>query len=84
MSSLNVHAKVFFPFILLEQISSPKEQAIHQLRIWNFSTKDQKIVASLLDEWYTSRTLNSVLQEWESVGPTSSNNQKGESKDFVL
>jgi hypothetical protein len=76
MSSFNVHAKVFFPSMPLEQLPSPKEQAIHQLRIWNFSTKDQKIVSSLLDEWYTNRTLNSVLQEWESVGPTPSSNQK--------
>jgi hypothetical protein len=76
MSGLNVHAKVFFPSMPLKQLPIPKEQAIHQLRIWNFSTKDQKIVSSLLDEWYTNRTLNSVLQEWESVVPTPSSNQK--------
>ena len=63
MSSLNVHAKVFLPSKHLEQLPSPKEQAMHQLRIWNFLTKDQKIISSLLDEWYTNRTLNSVLQE---------------------
>ena len=63
MYNLNVHAKVFLLSMSLEQLPSPKEHAIHQLRIWNFSTKDQKIVSSLLDEWYSSRTLNSVLQQ---------------------
>jgi len=76
MSNLNVHAKVFFPSKSLEQSSNSKEQALHQLRLWNFSTKDQNIVFSLLDEWYTSSTLNLVVQKWESTGPARINNQK--------
>ena len=65
MSSLNVYAKVFFPAKHLEQLPNPKEQVIHQLRTWNFSPKDQNIVSLLLDEWYSGRILNSVLQQWE-------------------
>ena len=63
MSSLNVVAKVFLPAKHLEHLPYPKEQAIHQLRTWHFSPKDQKIVSLLLDEWYSGRTLNSVLQQ---------------------
>jgi hypothetical protein len=33
MSSLNVHAKVFFSSMHLKQLPNPIEQAIHQLRI---------------------------------------------------
>src|ERR1019366_7378794 len=43
---------------------------------WNFSTKDQKYVSSILNEWYTDRTLNTVLQQWESVDLTPSSLQK--------
>ena len=75
MSSLNVFAKVFLPAKHLEHLPNPKEQAIHQLRTWNFSPKDQKIVSLLLDEWYSGRTLNSVLQQWEQVSVVSSKNQ---------
>ena len=67
MSILNVHAKVFFPSIPFKSVLTPKEQAMHQLRAWNFSAKGQKVVSSLLNEWYTNRTLNTVLQQWESV-----------------
>ena len=50
MSSLNVYAKVFLPAKHLEHLPNPKEQVIHQLRTWNFSPKDQKIVSLHLDE----------------------------------
>ncbi|CAM4981949.1 unnamed protein product [Rotaria socialis] len=49
---------------------------MHRLKTWNFSTKDQKLVLSLLDEWYSGRTLNTVLEEWEQVGIASLRNQK--------
>ena len=75
MSSLNVFPKVFLPAKHPEQLTNPKEQVIHQLRTWNFSPKDQKIVSLLLEEWYSSRTLNSVLQQWERVSVVSSKNQ---------
>ena len=75
MSSLNVYAKVFFPAKHLEHLPNPKEQAMHQLRTWNFSPKDQKIVSLLLDEWYSGITLNSVLQQWERVSVVSSKNK---------
>ena len=75
MSSLNVFAKVFLPAKHPKRLTNPKEQVIHQLRTWNFSPKDQKIVSLLLDEWYSGRTLNSVLQQWERVTVVSSKNQ---------
>jgi hypothetical protein len=56
MSGFNVYVKVSCPINFLEQFSSPKEQEVHQLRLQNFSITDQKIVISLLDEWYTGRT----------------------------
>ncbi len=62
---------MFYPIKHLEQLPSRKEQAIHQLRLWSFSIKDQKIISSILDEWYTSRTLNTVLQQWENIDTTS-------------
>ncbi|CAF2046641.1 unnamed protein product [Rotaria magnacalcarata] len=49
---------------------------MHRLITWNFSTKDQKLVISLLDEWYSGRTLNTVLEEWEKVGISSLRKQK--------
>ena len=67
--------KCFFPAKHLEHLPNPKEQAIHQLRTWNFPPKDQKIVSLLLDEWHSGRTLNSVLQQWERVSVVSSKNQ---------
>ena len=76
MSSLNVYAKVFLPDKHLEHLPNPKEQVIHQLRTWNFSPKDQKIVSLLLDEWHSGRTLNSVLQQWKRVSVVLSKNQK--------
>jgi hypothetical protein len=65
MSSLNIFAKDFFPSISWKQQLNPKEHAIHQLRSWNFSTKDQNLVESILNEWYTGGTLNLILQQWE-------------------
>ncbi|CAF3393055.1 unnamed protein product [Rotaria socialis] len=53
-----------------------KDEAMHRLKTWNFPTKDQKLVLSLLDEWYIGRTLNTVLEEWEKVGIASLRNQK--------
>ncbi|CAF1525161.1 unnamed protein product [Rotaria magnacalcarata] len=53
-----------------------KDEAMHRLITWNFSTKDQKLVISLLDEWYSGRTLNTVLEEWEKVGISSLRKQK--------
>ncbi|CAM2707658.1 unnamed protein product [Rotaria socialis] len=49
---------------------------MHRLITWHFSTKDQKLVISLLDEWYSGRTLNTVLEEWEKVGISSLRKQK--------
>ncbi|CAF3405870.1 unnamed protein product [Rotaria socialis] len=51
-SNLNVNAKVFFP-ASENYLYSPRDEAMHQLEFWNFSPKDQKLVLSLLDEWYT-------------------------------
>ncbi|CAF3361245.1 unnamed protein product [Rotaria socialis] len=48
--------------------ANPRDEAMHQLEFWNFSPKDQKLVLSLLDEWYTGRTLNTVVEQWENVG----------------
>ena len=76
MSSLNVYAKVLLPAKRLERLPNSKKQVIHQLRIWNFSPKDQKIVSLLLDEWYSGRTLNSVLQQWARVRVVPCKNQK--------
>ncbi|CAF4593312.1 unnamed protein product, partial [Rotaria sp. Silwood2] len=74
-SDLNVHAKVFFP--ASENYSfSPIDEAMHRLKTWNFAPKDQKLVLSLLDEWYTGRTLNTVLEQWGNVGVASSQIQK--------
>ncbi|CAM4774363.1 unnamed protein product [Rotaria magnacalcarata] len=66
-SNLNVVAKAFFP-ASRNYLFNPRDEAMHRLNTWNFSTKDQKLVLSLLDEWYTGRTLNIVLEEWEKVG----------------
>ncbi|CAF4272514.1 unnamed protein product, partial [Rotaria magnacalcarata] len=55
---------------------NPKDEAMHRLKTWNFPTKDQKLVLSLLDEWYTGRTLNTILEEWEHVGIASLRNQQ--------
>ena len=76
MTNLNVHAKVFLPSKHLESLQSPLEQALHRLRLWNFATKDEKIVITLLEEWYTSRTLNSVLQSWKNANPKLVSEQK--------
>ena len=76
MSTLNVFAKAFCPIEPLEQVSSSKEQAMHQLRVWNFSMKDQEIVSPILDEWYTGSTLNTVLKQWEDISSISKSNSK--------
>ncbi|CAF2476443.1 unnamed protein product [Rotaria sp. Silwood2] len=39
---------------------------MHSLRTWNFPIKDQKLVVSLLNEWYSGNTLNSLLHLWEN------------------
>ncbi|CAM4973700.1 unnamed protein product, partial [Rotaria socialis] len=57
------------------QLHHPDE-AMHRLKTWDFPTKDQKLVLPLLDEWYTRRTLNTVLEEWENVEMASLRNQK--------
>ena len=74
-SNLNVHANAFFP-ASENYLFNPRDEAMHRLKTWNFPTKDQKLVLSLLDEWYTGRTLNTVLEEWEKVGIASVRNQK--------
>ncbi|CAF4560874.1 unnamed protein product [Rotaria socialis] len=74
-SNLDVLAKAFFP-ALHNYLLNPRDEAMHRLKTWNFSTKDQKLVLSLLDEWYSGRTLNTVLEEWEQVGIASLRNQK--------
>ncbi|CAF4697771.1 unnamed protein product, partial [Rotaria magnacalcarata] len=56
--------------------ANPRDEAMHQLEFWNFSPKDQKLVLSLLDEWYTGRTLNTVVEQWENVGTAPSKIQK--------
>ncbi|CAF1223598.1 unnamed protein product [Rotaria sp. Silwood1] len=56
--------------------SSPIDEAMHRLKTWNFAPKDQKLVLSLLDEWYTGRTLNTVLEQWGNVGIAPSQTQK--------
>ncbi|CAF4677674.1 unnamed protein product, partial [Rotaria magnacalcarata] len=52
------------------------DEAMPQLEIWNFSTKDQKLVLSLLDEWYSDITLNAVVEQWGNAGIAPSKNQK--------
>ncbi|CAM2706049.1 unnamed protein product [Rotaria socialis] len=74
-SNLDVLAKAFFP-ALHNYLLNPRDEAMHRLKTWNFSTKDQKLVLSLLDEWYSGRTLNTILEEWEQVGIASLRNQK--------
>ena len=76
MSNLNVHAKDFYIPKSSVQLSDPKEQAMHQLRVWGFSEKDQRLISTVVDEWYTNRTLNSVLQQWESIDTVPINSQK--------
>ncbi|CAF2087535.1 unnamed protein product [Rotaria magnacalcarata] len=49
---------------------NPVEQALHQLSQWNFSTNDQKLVCQVLNEWYSSKSLNSVLNQWENNSKT--------------
>jgi hypothetical protein len=39
---------------------------MHQLRQWNFSADDQKLVFNFLKEWYSNRFLTSVLSQWEN------------------
>jgi len=48
-SNLNVHAKAFFP-ASVNYLFNPRDEAMHRLKTWNFPTKDQKLVLSLLDE----------------------------------
>ncbi|CAF3826781.1 unnamed protein product [Rotaria sp. Silwood1] len=74
-SDLNVYAKVFCP-ASDNYLFSPRDEAMHRLKTWNFSSKDQKLVLSLLDEWHSGRTLNTVLVQWENVGIARSQNQK--------
>lgn len=74
-SNLNVHANVFSP-ASENYAFSPIGEAMHRLNSWNFSPKDQKLVLSLLNEWYTGRTLNTVLDHWENVGTPPSRIQK--------
>jgi hypothetical protein len=45
---------------------NPIEQALHQLGLWNFSLGDQKLVFEILKDWYSSKSLNSVLSQWEN------------------
>jgi hypothetical protein len=73
MSSLNIFASTFFPPICQRNQSSHQDQVIDQLSSWNLSTKVQSLVSSVLNEWYSGRTLNSILQHWEriSVAPVS-------------
>ncbi|CAF4271032.1 unnamed protein product [Rotaria magnacalcarata] len=56
--------------------ANPRDEAMHQLEIWNLSPKDRKLVLSLLYEWYSDRTLNAVVEQWENAGIAPSKNQK--------
>lgn len=54
------------PFNSKQSVSfNPLEQAQTQLRQWNFSTNDQKLVLKIMNEWYCDSSLNSVLSQWE-------------------
>ena len=49
---------------------------MNQLGQLNFSTSDKKLVFDLLNEWYSDKSLNSVLTQWEKnniVMPSSVN-----------
>ncbi|CAF4650794.1 unnamed protein product, partial [Rotaria magnacalcarata] len=61
---------------IYKSTENAKDEAMPQLEIWNFSTKDQKLVLSLLDEWYSDITLNAVVEQWENAGIAPSKNQK--------
>ena len=76
MSSLNISAKVFFPCSASNPLSDVNQQVTHQLRQWNFAMKDQNLVLSLVNEWYSGRTLKGILDQWEKNEVSSSTTQK--------
>ena len=43
---------------------------MYQLQQWDFSISDQKLIISLVSEWYSDRSLNSVLSQWEKTNPS--------------
>ena len=45
---------------------NPIEQALQYLRQWNFSLGDQTLMFEILKEWYSSKSLNTVLSRWEN------------------
>ena len=55
----------FFPPFLHTKHVERKMQSLTQIDKWNFTEKDNEFTRCLLDEWYSGRTLSSVLQQWE-------------------
>ncbi len=74
---LNVYARPFYPtyyYHLPSSTKSPLELALDKVANWNFSIKVQKSVSSVLEEWFSDSTLESVLAKWESNECPQSNN----------
>ena len=63
------------PFVVKNSsLLNQTEQAMHQLERWNFATNDKRLAGQLLNEWYSSRSLNAVLNQWEINNKTVINN----------
>ena len=76
MSSFNPSLNpLAFPFSFPKNsiFIDPIVQALRQLRQWNFSTRGQELVLNLLKEWYSNKSLNSVLSQWGNSNPITSN-----------
>ena len=62
-SKLRPEAKSFCPSLT----ANLKESAMNQLCQWGCQDKDQKIVDSILAEWFTAGTLQNILTQWENI-----------------
>ena len=58
-SKLRPEAKSFHPSL----IANLKELAMNQLCQWGFQDKDQKVVDSILTEWFIAGTLENILTQ---------------------
>ena len=83
---LNPYARAFAYAYAYETRENPLEELQDRMNKCKISQKDQKIILPILNEWFSSSTLNNVLSRWEtySLQNTDRNQQQVLPLSFVL
>ena len=82
--SLNPNASAFA--YACNNVRNTSREALDRLRRCQISEKDQKKISPVLDEWFSSNTLSSVLVRWEKHGENSriSTDNNSKTLSFIL